>query len=404
MKKSSGFTIVELLVVIVVIGILAAITIVSYTGISQKAIVASLQSDLVTASQQLKIYQVDKGVYPSTIDCSVSPPNYSICIKSSPGNTFDVNAYAVAVNNTANPQTFTLMASNTASTIKYYITNDTSPVLFFAAQPLITGGIVTYTDSSGLNPRASPSYSDGYTIHTFNSSGTLIVTNGCDAEILVIAGGGGGGASGLYYVGGGGGGSGGYLTGTETLIGNMEVTVGVGGSGGARNSSQRGFSGLDSVFGNFIAKGGGGGGNGSQYADHSGISGGSGGGAAANYFGAASGGLGTVGQGNNGGSGGAQYAGGGGGGAAAIGISGPLTGSTGANGGSGKLSSITGLDVYYAGGGGGANSGFGGLGGGGDGFESGSANTGGGGGGAYADLGAPGAGGSGIVIIRYHTY
>jgi len=33
-----GFTIVELLVVIVVIGILAAITVVSYTGISQKAV------------------------------------------------------------------------------------------------------------------------------------------------------------------------------------------------------------------------------------------------------------------------------------------------------------------------------------------------------------------------------
>jgi len=33
--NSSGFTIVELLVVIVIIGILAAITIVSYTGISK---------------------------------------------------------------------------------------------------------------------------------------------------------------------------------------------------------------------------------------------------------------------------------------------------------------------------------------------------------------------------------
>lgn len=40
MKK--GFTIVELLVVIVVIAILAAITIVSFTGISQKAVAASL--------------------------------------------------------------------------------------------------------------------------------------------------------------------------------------------------------------------------------------------------------------------------------------------------------------------------------------------------------------------------
>ena len=40
--NSFGFTIVELLVVIVVIGILVAITIVSYTGLSSKATVASL--------------------------------------------------------------------------------------------------------------------------------------------------------------------------------------------------------------------------------------------------------------------------------------------------------------------------------------------------------------------------
>jgi len=49
-----GFTIIELLVVIVVIGILAAITVVSYTGISQKAVAASLQSDLASAKRSYK--------------------------------------------------------------------------------------------------------------------------------------------------------------------------------------------------------------------------------------------------------------------------------------------------------------------------------------------------------------
>lgn len=45
-KYSNGFTIVELLIVIVVIGILAAITVVAYNGIQQRANNAKIASDL----------------------------------------------------------------------------------------------------------------------------------------------------------------------------------------------------------------------------------------------------------------------------------------------------------------------------------------------------------------------
>lgn len=63
----AGFTIVELLVVIVVIGTLAAITIISYTGIQNKAVVASLVSDLSNASRLLSMDQILNGVYPATL-------------------------------------------------------------------------------------------------------------------------------------------------------------------------------------------------------------------------------------------------------------------------------------------------------------------------------------------------
>ncbi len=87
-NNNKAFTIVELLVFIVVIGILATITIVSYVGISQKAVQSTLQSDISNASIQLKLYYVDNGVYPSSNTCP-SVNSSEICLKSSPGNSYN---------------------------------------------------------------------------------------------------------------------------------------------------------------------------------------------------------------------------------------------------------------------------------------------------------------------------
>mgnify|MGYP002026970708 FL=1 len=65
-KKQTGFTIVELLIVIVVIAILAAITIVSYTGIQNRANDTSVQSDLTAVYKLFELYKVDNGTYPKT--------------------------------------------------------------------------------------------------------------------------------------------------------------------------------------------------------------------------------------------------------------------------------------------------------------------------------------------------
>jgi len=62
----SGFTIVELLVVIVVIGILAAITIVSYTGIQARSKDSRRVSDMKTIAKELELYKVQNAVYPSS--------------------------------------------------------------------------------------------------------------------------------------------------------------------------------------------------------------------------------------------------------------------------------------------------------------------------------------------------
>lgn len=67
-KKASccGFTIVELIIVIVVIGILAAITAVSYNGIIRKASIVSIKADLESASGQLAMDKFSSGNYPLT--------------------------------------------------------------------------------------------------------------------------------------------------------------------------------------------------------------------------------------------------------------------------------------------------------------------------------------------------
>jgi len=64
-SKERGFTIVELLIVIVVIAILAAITIVAYNGIQNRANTSSAQSAANTLSKKAEAYNADQGHYPA---------------------------------------------------------------------------------------------------------------------------------------------------------------------------------------------------------------------------------------------------------------------------------------------------------------------------------------------------
>lgn len=66
MKKSiSGFTIVELLIVIVVIAILAAISVVAYTGIQNRARDSQRMTGMKSIERALELYRVDNGSYPT---------------------------------------------------------------------------------------------------------------------------------------------------------------------------------------------------------------------------------------------------------------------------------------------------------------------------------------------------
>jgi len=62
--KQRGFTIVELLIVIVVIAILAAISIVAYNGIQGRARDSQREQDVKTIVKALELYYIDNGQYP----------------------------------------------------------------------------------------------------------------------------------------------------------------------------------------------------------------------------------------------------------------------------------------------------------------------------------------------------
>ena len=260
-------------------------------------------------------------------------------------------------------------------------------------------------------------------------------------DYLVVGAGGGGGS--------GGGGAGGVLQGSNYEVNagtNYVISVGAGGQGGSGGSGAAPIdatNGENSTFGTLTALGGGHGGQGNLHAGD----GGSGGGSQFDCTSVDCAGSGTPGQGTDGApSTHTSYGGGAGGGGAGGAGGNTVLSHIGGNGGTGVISSITGVPTYYGGGGGGGinsndsqycglnspgtsdqdyycseylvttGGGDGGLGGGGKGSSwgftdgnygefangtPGEPNTGGGGGGTDPEDAYAYAGGSGIVVLSY---
>ncbi|MHC1758873.1 MAG: competence type IV pilus major pilin ComGC [Negativicutes bacterium] len=68
LTNRKGFTLVELLVVVAIIGILAAIAVPKFTDASNSAKVAKIQADLRTIDSAIAVYQAKNGTVPAVAD------------------------------------------------------------------------------------------------------------------------------------------------------------------------------------------------------------------------------------------------------------------------------------------------------------------------------------------------
>lgn len=79
-RWAPAFTIVELLLVVVVIAILAAITIVSFNGIQNRTVLTAINSDLTSASKKMEQNFITNGTYPTQIPGEFTGSNKDISL------------------------------------------------------------------------------------------------------------------------------------------------------------------------------------------------------------------------------------------------------------------------------------------------------------------------------------
>ena len=137
-KRRQGFTLVELIIVIVVISILAAVSIVSYNVVRDNAKSQSISSDLSTTATNLKKYKSQNGSYPT------SAAAFNTAIEKS--NTSGQTSYTYTYNSTEN--SYCLIAAGTKSS--FYVTSANSTVKEGSSCP------VTLTITSPTNIDTTP--------------------------------------------------------------------------------------------------------------------------------------------------------------------------------------------------------------------------------------------------------
>ncbi|HRJ06636.1 MAG TPA: prepilin-type N-terminal cleavage/methylation domain-containing protein [Candidatus Saccharibacteria bacterium] len=168
-SNTSGFTIVELLVVIVVIAVLAAITVVAFNGVQNRAYESSVRSDLAMIAKKIELYKIS-----STGD------NYPIAVSGTQRDeleTIDIKVGTGAYSTVANSN-LTYISSTNGTDYVVLATVKNGPVLYVRGS---NPAIQVYT--------GPPSYPNGTMSNIATAAGLTGTFNEATAAYVSTGGG-----------------------------------------------------------------------------------------------------------------------------------------------------------------------------------------------------------------------
>jgi prepilin-type N-terminal cleavage/methylation domain-containing protein len=162
-SKERGFTIVELLIVIVVIAILAAISIVAYNGIQNRANDSAVQSDLANFAKKIQVYRVYNDEYPATA-AQLDDSNVDWRASTGAYATDTQNAYYCTQPATSINDAYVILGKSKSGTIFYVSSTGSGTVAGSTVSVTNTCNVIGITYAAG--PPANAFATPGFTFAT----------------------------------------------------------------------------------------------------------------------------------------------------------------------------------------------------------------------------------------------